>query len=158
MRPSARHVGTPRESRGIQRTRAHRRRSERQPRQNALTSAKAWRGRAVESGERGQGRAGAARWDVTVGACSGAAPPRPQLGFSARHCMWLSSLASSAIRRTHQMRLGLTKKRNKTRWNSQLFCGGWWKIRVSGDLGDQKKHGVLVQGTRAPVTGPRRAV
>ena len=42
-----------------------------------------WRvGRACE----GQERAGAACWGVTVGACSGTAPPRPQLGFSARHC------------------------------------------------------------------------
>ena len=35
---------------------------------------------------------------------------RPQLGFLARHCMRLTSLASSAIRRTRQMGLGLTEK------------------------------------------------
>ena len=44
----------------------------------------------VRSACRGQERAGAgsACWGVTVtvGACSGTAPPRPQLGFSARHC------------------------------------------------------------------------
>ena len=49
----------------------------------------------------------------TVGACGrllrGSAA-RPQLGFLARHCMHLTSLASSAIRRTRQMGLGLTVK------------------------------------------------
>ena len=56
----------------------------------------------------GQGRAGAswARWArLQRGSAA-----RPQLGFLARHCMHLTSLASSAIRRTRQMGLGLTEK------------------------------------------------